>query len=334
MATTDETSLKSPEWRSIRTTLSGGAPSIMGRMRLSSRVACSALPSSAITRPSRSSTRRYWAISAPFCPSAHPSSLQNVLQFDEAESRRVEATYRTADVVEQRRVMLETLQLAPGESVLDVGSGPGILAAEMAQAIGPMGAVHGIDPSESMLAIARRRELPPGSAPVFFVAGDAASLPFGDASFGVAVATQVYEYVPDMPAALAEAHRVLRPTGRLAVLDTDWDSIVWNSSDDERMRNVLAAWDEHLADPHLPRRLGGLLRDAGFRVTERRPIPLLNAGYHPESYSAYLIGFIRAFAPGRHGLTEADVAAWAEDLVGLGDDYFFSLNRYLFVAER
>jgi hypothetical protein len=137
-----------------------------------------------------------------------------------------------------------------------------------------------------------------------------------------------------MPAALAEAHRVLRPTGRLAVLDTDWDSIVWNSSDDERMRNVLAAWDEHLADPHLPRRLGGLLRDAGFRVTERRPIPLLNAGYHPESYSAYLIGFIRAFAPGRHGLTEADVAAWAEDLVGLGDDYFFSLNRYLFVAER
>ena len=47
-----------------------------------------------------------------------------------------------------------------------------------------------------------------------------------------------------------------------------------------------------------------------------------------------MIGFISAFVTGRDGLTESDVAAWADDLIALGDDYFFSLNRYQFVAVR
>ena len=94
------------------------------------------------------------------------------------------------------------------------------------------------------------------------------------------------------------------------------------------------AWDEHLAHPHLPQSLTPLLRDAGFRVTERTTIPLLNAGWDPDTYSRHLIGFISAFVPGRQGISEDEVAAWAQDLVDQGPDYFFSLNRYLFVAER
>ena len=74
-----------------------------------------------------------------------------------------------------------------------------------------------------------------------------------------------------MPAALAEAWRVLRPGGRLLVLDTDWDSIVWRSGDHDRMRRVLAAWDRHLADPYLPRRLTGCSkRPASQSPTGRR----------------------------------------------------------------
>ena len=71
--------------------------------------------------------------------------------------------------------------------------------------------------------------------------------------------------------------------------------------------------------------LGGACREA---------IPLLNAGYDPNTFSAGLIGFITAFVPGRQGLGERDARDWAEDLRSLGDDYFFSLNRYVFLAVK
>ena len=183
-----------------------------------------------------------------------------------------------------------------------------------------------------MLEIAKRRELPAGSAPVTFATGDACELPFDDGAFDAAVSTQVYEYVADVPRALAEARRILRPGGRLLVLDTDWDSIVWHTEDVERMERVLAAWEEHLVDARLPRRLGRLLEDAGFTVERRTVAPLLNAGYDPDTYSAGLMGFITAFVSGRQGLTQYDAAAWAQELTTLGADYFFSLNRYLFLA--
>ena len=253
------------------------------------------------------------------------------MQFDAAMSRRVESAYTTPDVVEQRRIIVAALSLQPGERVLDIGSGPGFLACEMASAVGASGSVTGIDPSEHMLSLAGERQAP---AHVTFGPGNATDLPFADGEFDVVASTQVYEYVADMPRALAEAHRVLRPDGRLLVLDTDWDSIVWASSDDDRMRRVLSAWDEHLADPHLPRRLAGLMADGGFEITDCRAIPLLNTSYSENSFSAGLIGFITAFVPGHGGVTADESAAWADDLTSLGRGYFFSLNRYLFIASK
>jgi ubiquinone/menaquinone biosynthesis C-methylase UbiE len=256
------------------------------------------------------------------------------LQFDPEASRRIEATYMTPDVVQQRRVVLDVLDPKAGEDVLDVGSGPGLLAGEIAELVSPGGSVRGMDPSESMLAIARRRELVAGSAPVEFCSGDAGALPFADESFDAVVSTQVYEYVEDVPTALTEVHRVLRPGGRLLVLDTDWDSIVWHSGDRARMRRILAAWDEHLVDPYLPRRLTRLIADAGLQLATRSIVPIFNAGYDTDTYSAGLIGFISSFAAGRQGVTEDELSAWRDDLIALGEEYFFSLNRYVFVAVK
>src|SRR5262245_24101266 len=77
--------------------------------------------------------------------------------FDAETARKVEAVYLTPDVVAQRSVTLEALQLAEGERVLDIGSGPGLLAHEMAAAVGSKGRVSGIDTSEQMLDMSRKR---------------------------------------------------------------------------------------------------------------------------------------------------------------------------------
>ena len=93
----------------------------------------------------------------------------------------------------------------------------------------------GLDASPSMLAIAARRECGAGAARVELAEADVGGpLPLEDGAVDLAVATQVYEYVSDMPAALAEA-AVLAPGGRLLVLDTDWDSLVWRSPDEGLM---------------------------------------------------------------------------------------------------
>jgi arsenite methyltransferase len=255
-----------------------------------------------------------------------------MIEFDEEKSRLVEAVYATPDVVAQRRAVLESLALRPGERVLDVGSGPGFLAAEMAAAVGESGAVCGIDISDDMLALAKSRVAAPDAAAMEFRPGSATEIPYPDGSFDVAVSTQVLEYVPDIPGALAELRRVLRPGGRVLLLDTDWDSIVWHSGDPERMRRVLAAFDEHLADPYLPRTLWASLRAAGFAVTATTTVPMLNVGYAEATFSAGILRLVADFVTARGTVPAAEVEAWAADLRGLGPDYFFSLNRYLFSA--
>jgi ubiquinone/menaquinone biosynthesis C-methylase UbiE len=255
--------------------------------------------------------------------------------FDTAASHQLEAVYLTPDVIEQRHATLRALGLRAGERVLDIGSGPGLLTAEMARAVGPTGHITGLDISDAMLALGQRRagDLD-GTEQMSFVKADATALPFADATFDAATSIQVYEYVADLPRALGELHRVLRPGGRALILDTDWDSIVWHATDTSRMQRLLAAWMERFADPYLPRSLASQLRDAGFQVDHPQVLVLLNPEYSPDTYSVANGKIMADFAVARGGLTREEVNAWMADLQQLGQEgrYFFSLNRYLFLA--
>lgn len=255
-------------------------------------------------------------------------------KFDEAMSRKVEAVYLTPDVASQRRQVIEALQLTAGESVLDIGSGPGLLAAEMAAAVGPKGRVCGVDASEAMIAMARKRcASVPGCE---FQKADATAIPYPASAFDVAVSTQVYEYVRDIPAALAELHRVLRPGGRAAILDTDYGSLVIHTEHPARMTRILSAWDQHFVHAHLPRVLSRELRAAGFAMRYRASIPMFNPEFRDDTYGKGMLTTMRSFAVGKDGISESEADAWYAEFTELAaqDRFFFSLNRYLFVAEK
>jgi len=257
-----------------------------------------------------------------------------MLEFDDETARRLEVMYTSPDAVRRRNEVLLHLALRPGERVLDVGCGPGFLAAELAAAVGPTGLVRGIDRSDSMIGMAHRRC---AAQPwVTVQKSDAENLAFADAQFDVAVAVQVYEYVADVAGALRQVSRVLRPRGRVLVVDTDWDSIVWSSGDPQRMTRVLAAFDEHLTHPHLPRELGPLLSRAGFRLERCDALVQLNLTLGANGFSVGLLDLVHAFVAGRQGVTRAEADAWAEELRARDrrGEYFFSLNQYYFLASK
>ena len=257
------------------------------------------------------------------------------IAFDAATAQMLEEVYMTPDIVAQRARVLELLAPRPGEHILDVGVGTGLLAYDLGRLVGARGRIAGLDASPDMLKLAAARLQPLPQAQTTL--GDATSLPYPDAAFDAAVSTQVYEYVADMPAALGELHRVLKPGGRALILDTDWRSLVWRCGDQGLMDRVLAVWDEHLFDPHLPSSLGPMLVRAGFAVRRVEIAPLVTPGWQPVSYAAGILRTMRDFvvkAGPRRGLEAHEIQAWhddQQDLIARGE-FFFSLNRYIFLA--
>jgi len=256
------------------------------------------------------------------------------LEFDEGGSQLVEAFNATPGATARRGRLLSALTLTSGERVLEVGSGPGHLTLEMAEAVGPAGRVCGVDNSDAMNGIARARCS--GQLTAEFHLGDATKLPFPDNHFNAAVSSQVFEYLSDVPAAFAEIYRVLRPGGRVVIHDTDWGTVAWHSSDPDRMRRILSAFDGHLVDPYFPRTAAIHLRQAGFKVDRQEVIVQFDSSYGDETVSYYIIEFIAGYVAGINGITADDVSAWAEDLrqLGANGEYFFSMNEYISLASK
>lgn len=257
-------------------------------------------------------------------------------KFDVANVARMERMYASGPIAEQRARTRAALALSAGERGLEVGCGIGFLACEMAREVGANGRVIGLDNSPDMVAAARERaERENLSDRLEFVVGDAAQLDFPSAAFDFVVAVQVYLYVTEIERALAEAARVIRPGGRLVIVDTDWDSCVWLTADRERHRRVLKARLREFGQPHLPPVLPRLLRQTGLDLVTVEVHPILNLRYENHSFSAGLMEATPKIVT-KFGIAPAEADAWVNDLKSRTSDgdYFFSLNRYLFLARR
>ena len=112
-------------------------------------------------------------------------------------------------------VLLEAAALQPGERVLDLACGSGLVARVAAPQLGPAGRITGLDINASMLEVARSLP-PPAGAPIEWVQASADATGLPDAAFDAVVCQQGFQFFPDKAAAVREMHRVLAPGGRLA----------------------------------------------------------------------------------------------------------------------
>lgn len=138
-------------------------------------------------------------------------------QLDEAGARAYERTIVPVFTDPWAADLLDAVEVKPGERVLDVGCGTGIVARHAARRVGVSGSVAGADINAAMLAVARELtdDLDP---PIEFHQAPADALPFPDGSFDAVLSQAVLQFVPEPAAALAELQRVLRPGGRLGLI--------------------------------------------------------------------------------------------------------------------
>lgn len=256
------------------------------------------------------------------------------LEFDESTARQLEVAYHARDVLRRRQLLRDAVGAAPGERIMDVGSGPGFYVAELLEQVGPHGSVVGLDNSSPMLALAAHRCV--GHDNVAFHEADAASLPVEDASFDAVLSVQMLEYVADVPAALAEMHRALRAGGRLVLWDVDWATLSLRTTDPARTERILRSWDGHLAHPSLPQTLTAQLQAAGFDDVKLEGHAFATNEFAPDTYGGFLVPFIARFVAGRDGISEDEANAWQAEQRGLAQrsEFFFACIQFCFTATR
>lgn len=177
-----------------------------------------------------------------------------------------------------RRVMAE-LDLAAGQKVLDIGCGAGQTTLQLAEAVGPVGQVLGVDISHPMLEVARRRAQTEGVSNASFLEADAQAHGFAPGAFDVVFSRFGVMFFSDPIAAFANIHSAMRPGGRLAF-------VCWRTPAESPVMTLpMAAAAPFLppqppsADPTAPgpfafadpERVRRILSDAGFSEVAATP---------------------------------------------------------------
>lgn len=185
----------------------------------------------------------------------------------------LEARSNVPDALAVNRRLCEVMAAKPGEHLLEVGSGSGVLCRLLAAQVQPGGGVTGLDISPEMTAEARKYALSAGLMDgITFETGQAEALPYPDASFDGALAARLFLHVSEPEAVLREMVRVVRPGGRIVALDWDFETVTVDHPDRELTRRLLH-WrnDHHGGNNWSGRQLWRLFHAAGLENLSVQP---------------------------------------------------------------
>ena len=198
----------------------------------------------------------------------------------------MDATARWTATRQLRAWERTELGLGRGQRLLDVGCGLGEAALALAGDLGPDGEVVGVDISAEMVRAALSRV---GIAPcrTRFLVGDACSLAEPDASFDAVRSERTLQWLADPAAAVAEMARVVRPGGRVSLIDTDWATFAIDIGDAAIAAMVRDAMRTERGRPsNIGRRLDQLVRDTGLVPIARSEATETWSSWNPDAAPA------------------------------------------------
>lgn len=254
--------------------------------------------------------------------------------FNSERARTADLAYQSAGVVRQRQRTLKALAPERGQRVMDVGCGTGLLLHEIAQAVGEQGSAVGIDLSSDMLELASARcaILPQ----VALHCGTVADISASQTPFDSVAYVQVLRYIEDVVEELQQVRELLRPDGRLVIVETDWHGTVLNTGHPSLSKRILDAHDDDAASPNLPVKLRGMLEKAGFSVLETEAVPLLETSWSPGTFSHSMFRKFAGQAVSQGVLSREDARLWLDDFEQMEETggFFFCVNRFLFTGAK
>jgi ubiquinone/menaquinone biosynthesis C-methylase UbiE len=177
----------------------------------------------------------------------------------------LEARGRMASHARLRRRFLRAVPIRPGDRVLEVGCGTGVVVRDLAALVGPRGRVEGVDVSRGLVAAARRLcRVHPLRRRITLRVADGRRLPGRDDRYDATLALTVLLHVADPAVMVAEMARVTRPGGRVALQDQDFGTLAVTHPDRALTARILTGVATRLyEEPASGRRLPALLRAAG-----------------------------------------------------------------------
>lgn len=218
-----------------------------------------------------------------------PDVWANVTELDAAMQQRLAGVLESRGVDAQQQAMrsrfLSSIEFPALARVLEVGCGTGVLTRKLARWEGVQSVV-GVDPAASLIREART--LSAELSNINYEEADGRSLPFDANAFDLVLFDSTLSHVPQPERALAEAFRVLRPTGILGVFDGDYATTTVAVCDNDPLQScVNAMMASSVHDRWLMRRLPSLISAAGFKGTNFQ-----SYGFVETSGGAYMLSVV------------------------------------------
>lgn len=241
----------------------------------------------------------------------------------------LDAVAGTAAGVDYKRRFVELMDVRPGQTVLDIGCGPGTDLGRLADAVGGGGTVVGVDRDPRMLDEARRRLA--GRPTVTVTFGNAHALPLADASVDRARTDRVVQHLADPSGLLAEVRRVLRPGGTLAMAEPDWDTLTVADEDVATSRAFAGFVAGQVRNATIGRQLPRLAEHAGLRA---RSVEAVAVVFREFEIADEVLGLRRnsARAIRAGGLTDEAVLPWLDRLTT--QPFLAAFTFYLVTAQK